>query len=132
MLTHNFYPPEKNGKNTIKVLAILDNFDNFFLSFLKIKKNDGGYPRIFLLHFSSNQVQRTLHAKNQDPRSSPSLRKVIRRRREKKERLKKTINSVATTFTMQPVCNAARAAHALRSDQYFHQALLCFCVFNPK
>jgi hypothetical protein len=30
---------------------------------------------------------------------------------------KKTMNSVATSFAMQPVCNAARAAHALRSDQ---------------
>jgi hypothetical protein len=28
------------------------------------------------------------------------------------------MNSVATTFAMQPVCNAARAAHALRLDQY--------------
>jgi hypothetical protein len=29
------------------------------------------------------------------------------------------MNSVATTFATQPICNAARAAHALRSDQNF-------------
>ena len=28
------------------------------------------------------------------------------------------MNLVATMFATQPVCNAARAAHALRSDQY--------------
>jgi hypothetical protein len=30
---------------------------------------------------------------------------------------KKTMNSVPNTFAMQPICNAARAAHTLRSDQ---------------
>jgi hypothetical protein len=29
------------------------------------------------------------------------------------------MNLVATTFATQPVCNAARAAHALRSSQFF-------------
>ena len=40
--------------------------------------------------------------------------------REKKERKKekKTVNSVATMFATQRVCNAAQAAHALRSDQF--------------
>jgi hypothetical protein len=28
------------------------------------------------------------------------------------------MNLVSTSFATQPVCNAARAAHALRSDQY--------------
>jgi hypothetical protein len=32
---------------------------------------------------------------------------------------KKTMNSVDTTFAMQPVCKAAQAAHALRSDQQY-------------
>ena len=49
-------------------------------------------------------------------RTTPSGRKVIRHRREKKEE-KKITNLVATTFAMQLVCNAAWAAHALRSDQ---------------
>jgi hypothetical protein len=35
--------------------------------------------------------------------------------RGKKE--KKTMNSVATLFSMQPIYNAARALHALRSNQ---------------
>jgi hypothetical protein len=43
--------------------------------------------------------------------------KVIRRR-EKKRKEKKTTNLVATSFATQPVCNAARAPHALRSDQF--------------
>jgi hypothetical protein len=50
----------------------------------------------------------------------PSGRKVIRRRKKerKKEReKKKKMNSVATTFATQPVCNTARTAHALHSDQ---------------
>jgi hypothetical protein len=36
-----------------------------------------------------------------------------KRRREEK----KPMNSEATLFATQPVCNAAQAAHALRSDQ---------------
>jgi methyl coenzyme M reductase gamma subunit len=53
------------------------------------------------------------------PRTTPSGRKVIRyREREReRERKRKTMNLVATTFATQPVCNAARAAHALHSDQ---------------
>ena len=34
------------------------------------------------------------------------------------------MNSVATMFATQPVCNVARAAHALRSDQYKNTQLL--------
>jgi hypothetical protein len=58
------------------------------------------------------------------PRTAPSGRKVIRHikkeRGRKKERGEKTtMYSVATSFAMQPVCNAARAAHALRSDHEY-------------
>jgi hypothetical protein len=35
-----------------------------------------------------------------------------------RKRGKKTTNLVATTFATPAVCNAARAVHALRSDQY--------------
>jgi hypothetical protein len=51
----------------------------------------------------------------QNPRTTPSGRKVIGGEEEEEE--KKTMNLVATTFATQPVCNAARTAHALRSDQ---------------
>ena len=33
---------------------------------------------------------------------------------------KKTMNLVATSFATLPVCNAARAAHALHSNQFKH------------
>ena len=54
--------------------------------------------------------------------SSLSLRKVIRRRRGKRERKRKEkkMNLVATTLATQSVCNATRAAHTLRSDQYVY------------
>jgi hypothetical protein len=55
------------------------------------------------------------------PRSSLTMRKVIRRRGEMRGRIgggKKTINLVATAFASQPVCNATRAVHALHSDQF--------------
>ena len=32
------------------------------------------------------------------------------------------MNVVATTFALEPVCNANRAAHALRSDQYLRMS----------
>ena len=57
------------------------------------------------------------HAKIQNPRTTPSGRKV---RAEKKEERKKereiTVLIEATTFATQPVYNAGRAAHALRLD----------------
>jgi hypothetical protein len=34
------------------------------------------------------------------------------------------MNSVATMFATQPVCNAARVTHALCSDQYITQLLV--------
>ena len=70
-----------------------------------------------------------------DPKSTPSGRKVIRRRKKEMAegmwsvaegmwsfvegmcKEKKTMISVATLFAMQPVCNTARAANALCSDQ---------------
>ena len=57
----------------------------------------------------------------QDPKLTPSGKKVIRRRKREEEEEKKTMNS-ATSFAMQLVCNAARAAHALCSDQLSEMA----------
>jgi hypothetical protein len=53
--------------------------------------------------------------------------KVIRRREKKRkqEQEKKTTNLVATSFATQPVCNAARAAHALHSDQLIFFIIIC-------
>jgi hypothetical protein len=34
------------------------------------------------------------------------------------------MNSVAITFATQPVCNAARAAHALRSDKMLGETVI--------
>ena len=78
----------------------------------------------FFRHFSSRFTLISAHTNFHNPRINPSGRKVIRYRRRKKEREKeeeeekKTTNLVSTTFATQPVCNVARAAHALRSDQY--------------
>ena len=43
--------------------------------------------------------------------------------RGEKQRETKTINSVATTFATQPICNAARTAHALRTDQKWNKLI---------
>jgi hypothetical protein len=45
------------------------------------------------------------------------------------EREKITVFLVATTFAMQPVCKAARAAHALRSD---HHRYFLDSTFSPE
>jgi hypothetical protein len=39
---------------------------------------------------------------------------------------KKTMNSVATTFATQPVCNAAQAEHALPSDKGRNHCIFLF------
>jgi hypothetical protein len=59
-----------------------------------------------------------------NPRTTPSERKRKKRRKKNelsghffghaKKEEKKTMNLVATSFAMQPVCNAAQVAHALR------------------
>ena len=41
-----------------------------------------------------------------------------KKKKEEREREKITLSIEATTFAMQPVYNAGRAAHALRSDQF--------------
>jgi hypothetical protein len=81
---------QKKLNFSIKVLAISDNSD---------------FSTIFFL---------SAHTNFHDPRTNPFGRKVIRYRERERE---KTTNLVATMFATQPVCNAARAAHALRSDQ---------------
>jgi hypothetical protein len=48
------------------------------------------------------------------PRISRSLRKVMAEKREREER-EITLLIVATKLATQPMCNAARAVHALRS-----------------
>jgi hypothetical protein len=69
-------------------------------------------------HFpSSFTLKSAIFSSSQDPKSTPSGRKVIRHRRKKREEEKKTMNLVATSFATQPVFNAARATHTLRSDQ---------------
>ena len=40
------------------------------------------------------------------------------------------MNSVATLFATQPVCNAARAAHALRSDQLWFPTMAKKLLFT--
>jgi hypothetical protein len=76
----------------------------------------------FFCHISSSW-----HAQNQDPRLSACLRKVIRLREKEGEKdrnkREKTMNSVATTYAWQPICNATRAAHALCPDQCFEHTL---------
>jgi hypothetical protein len=65
------------------------------------------------------------HTNFNNPGTTPSGRKVIRRREKEREKRKerkrkereKTMNLVATTFATQPVCNTTRAAHALHLDQ---------------
>ena len=75
----------------------------------------GGGPNFSSQHFSSSFTLISAHTNFHNPRTTPSGRKVIRRREKRKE--KKTTNLVATLFAMQPAYNAAWAAHALRSDQ---------------
>ena len=99
---------------SIKVLTISDNSD--FSIFIFFGGGVGG-PNKISPHFSFSFTLISAHTNFHDPRTNPSGRKVIRRRRKKKEE-KKTTNLVATSFATQPVYNAARAAHALRSDQY--------------
>jgi hypothetical protein len=62
----------------------------------------------FLYKFTLIRAHTNFH----DTRSTPSVREV--RETEEKERKNKVLIE-ATTFAKQPVCNAARAAHALRS-----------------
>jgi hypothetical protein len=55
------------------------------------------------------------HTNFQDFRTTPSGRKVLRRREkdrkeERKKRVKKTMKLVATTFVMQPVSNTAHTS----------------------
>ena len=57
------------------------------------------------------------HTENQHPRLTRNPRKV-RADRRKKEKI--TVLIVATMFVTQTACNAARAAHALRWDQFGH------------
>jgi hypothetical protein len=73
---------------------------------LREKKMEGPH---FFFFFTFHLI--SSHAKIQNPRQSPCLRKVIRRSE------KKTMNLVATTFASQPICNATWAAHTLRSDK---------------
>jgi hypothetical protein len=86
----------------------------------------GTHNFFLLLHFSS--IRSKGAKKNQDPRLSACLRKVIKSRQEKRRR-KKPMNLVSTMFALQPVCNATQAVHALRSNQYF---LLSFTHSDPE
>jgi hypothetical protein len=78
----------------------------------------GGVHQFPPHHLSSNFTIISAHKYVHDPRRTPSGRKVIRRRRKREEeREKQTLNSVATMFATDPVCNAAWAVHVLRLDQ---------------
>ena len=71
------------------------------------------------IYFSSVFNLISAHTNFHDPRTTPSGRKVRtwERKRERKKEREITVLIVVTTFAMQPVCNAARAVHALRLDQ---------------
>jgi hypothetical protein len=115
---------------SIKVVTISDNSDHFSLFAKQInfppEGGGRGVTHIPPHHFSSSFTLISAHTNFHDPRTTPSGRKVIRRRKKEMAegmrsvvecmwsfsdgmwREKKTMNSVATLFATQPVCNAAR------------------------
>ena len=109
-------PPQKKIKNPFPLKEKkINHFRQFLPLFVFLqKKNHTRGGQIYIRIFSSSFTLISAHLNFHYPRTTPSVRKVIRRRRKKE---KKTINSVATSFAAQPVCNTTQAAHALRSDQ---------------
>jgi hypothetical protein len=77
----------------------------------------GSHLTHFFLQISTRLSWGSWHTKNQHPRLSRSQRKVRDGEREREI----TVLIEATSFAMQPFCNVAWVAHALRSDQHLLQ-----------